>query len=332
MSGTPDDLASRIDRRIRRSVITGDLGEGHRSGSGAPAGGHAVADLFSADEIFRRLSATADEEFRRTPRMLWFSGLAAGVSIGLTFLARMAMGAATDPTGVFPGDLLYPIGFVVVVLGRYQLFTENTLTPVTLVLTRIASLPALLRLWGVVLAANLVGAGGLALLLSAPGLLDEEQIAVGREIAAHAVEVPSGGLFLKAVVAGTIVASMVWLTHSVREGVARILVVYGLMLLIPTADLFHCITGFCEVAFGVVQGEATVLEALRFTAVVVSGNVVGGVLLVATINYGQTVERRFPDRDCSLLQLSWREFFLGHHEGRSAGDVVAPELTPSRRA
>ncbi len=320
------DLASRIDQRIRRSVITGDIGHGDRSGSGAPAGGHAVADLFSADEIFRRLSATADEEFRRTPRMLWFSGLAAGVSIGLTFLARMAMTAATDSAGVFPGDLLYPVGFVVVVLGRYQLFTENTLTPVTLVLTRIASIPALLRLWGVVLAANLVGAGGLALLLSAPGLLDEEQLAVGREIAAHAVEVPSGGLFLKAVVAGTIVASMVWLTHAVREGISRIVVVYLLMLLIPTADLFHCITGFCEVVFGVVQGEATIVEALRFLGVVVSGNVLGGVLLVATINYGQTVERRFPDRDCSLLQLSWHEFFLGHHEGRSAGEMVAPEL------
>lgn len=326
------DLAARINERIRRSVIAGgDSGNGHRSESGAPAGGHAVADLFSADEIFRRLSATADEEFRRTPRMLWFSGLAAGVSIGLTFLARMGLTAATDSAGVFPGDLLYPVGFVVVVLGRYQLFTENSLTPVTLVLTRIASIPALLRLWGVVLAANLVGAGSLAVLLSAPGLLDEEQLAVGRDIAAHAVEVPTGGLFLKAVVAGTIVASMVWLTHSVRDGAARIIIVYLLMLLIPTADLFHCITGFCEVAFGVVQGEATVLEALRFLVVVVSGNILGGVLLVATINYGQTAERRFPDRDCSLLQLSWREFLLGHHEGRSAGDVVAPELASSSR-
>ena len=325
------DLASRIDARIRRSVIVGDTGDdAPRSGAGAPAEGHAVADLFSADEIFRRLSATADEEFRRTPRMLWFSGIAAGVSIGLTFLARMALAAATESEGVFPGDLLYPVGFVVVVLGRYQLFTENTLTPVTLVMTRIASLPALARLWGVVLAANLVGAAFIATLLSAPGLLEPEQLAVGNEIAKHAVEVPSGGLFFKAVVAGTIVASMVWLTHSVREGVGRIIIVYLLMLLIPTADLFHCITGFAEVFFGVLQGEASLLEAFRFLAVVVAGNTLGGVLLVATINYGQTVERRFPDRDCHLLKLSWREFFLGHHEGREPGGVVAPELEAAR--
>ena len=213
------------------------------------------------------------------------------------------------------------------VLGRYQLFTENTLTPVTLVMTRIASIPALLRLWGIVLVANLVGAAGFATLLSAPGLLDEEQVSVGRDIAAHALEVPSGGLFWKAVVAGTIVASMVWLTHSVREGVSRLICVYLLMLLIPTADLFHCITGFCEVVFGVLQGAGTMVDALRFLAVVVAGNILGGVLLVATINYGQTVDRRFPDRDCKLLQLSWREFLLGLHEGRSRGDIVAPELT-----
>ena len=325
------DVASRIDARIRRSVIVGDDGSDiPRSGAGAPAEGHAVADLFSADEIFRRLSATADDEFRRTPRMLWFSGIAAGVSIGLTFLARMALAAATESEGVFPGDLLYPIGFVVVVLGRYQLFTENTLTPVTLVMTRIASLPALMRLWGVVLAANLAGAFGIALLLSAPGLLEPEQLQVGREIASHALEVPSVGLFWKAVVAGTIVASMVWLTHSIREGTGRIIVVYLLMLLIPTADLFHCITGFCEVVFGVLQGDASMLEALRFLAVVVTGNTLGGVLLVATINYGQTVERRFPDRDCHLLQLSWREFLLGHHDGRQPGGVVAPELETAR--
>lgn len=326
MSDHPD-LARRIDDRIRRAVVTGDDGDrDHRSESGAPSGGHAVADLFSADEIFQRLSATADDEFRRTPRMLWFSGLAAGVSIGLTFLARMALTAATGSEEVFPGDLLYPVGFVVVVLGRYQLFTENTLTPVTLVMTRIASIPALMRLWGTVLAANLLGAVGLALLLSAPGLLDEEQLAVGRDIASHALEVPSGGLFWKSVVAGTIVASMVWLTHAVRDGTARIITVYLLMLLIPTADLFHCITGFCEVFFGVVQGVGTLPGALRFLAVVVAGNTLGGVLLVATINYGQTVDRRFPDRDCRLLQLSWREFLLGHHEGRARGDVVAPEL------
>ena len=102
----------------------------------------------------------------------------------------------------------------------------------------------------------------MALLLSAPGLLTDEQLAVGRDIASHALEVPSGGLFWKAVVAGTIVASMV-VAHPTASatGLSRIICVYLLMLLIPTADLFHCITGFCEVVFGVLQDVGTLPDA-----------------------------------------------------------------------
>lgn len=110
--------------------------------------------MFSTDEIFQRIVAAADEEFARSSfRVLFFSGLAAGLSIGLSFMARAALtaGLPESTSGVI-GNLLYPIGFIFIVMGNYQLYTENTLSPVTLVLTRIASLPALLYIWIVVLA------------------------------------------------------------------------------------------------------------------------------------------------------------------------------------
>lgn len=283
-----------------------------RSEMGAPAAGRAVRDIFSTDEIFERITATADEEFQRPTRLLFLSGVAAGLSIALSFVARAALTGATpmDSSGLI-GNLLYPLGFLLIVGGRYQLFTENTLTPVTLVLTRIASVPLLLRVWVVVLAANVLGAGIMAFVLANTGVLNEATAEAARAFGHHALEVPTADLFWKGVFAGWIVASMVWLTHAARDATARILIVFLLMYLIPSADLFHCIIGACEVLFLWFQGEATLWACVSFFGAVVAGNTVGGVLLVGILNFAQTRDARFPDRDCGQLQLTWSEWLFG---------------------
>ena len=293
------------------------------------ASGEPARAMLGAGEIFHRVSVTADHEFQRTPRMLWFSGLAAGLSIGLSFLARMTLGAKTGQPGELVGDLLFPLGFIVVVIGRYQLFTENTLTPVTLVLTRVASLPALLRLWGVVYAANLVGATAFAAFLSVDGAMPPELASAGAPIVAHLFDVPVFDLFYRSILAGGIIASMVWLIHAVTDSTARLLIVYLLILIIPLAGLFHCISETTEVMWGVFQGLGTLGQAVVFTSTVTAGNIVGGVLLVATINYGQTQEGRLGDPDDEGLRLTWRQFLFGWHIGRIPGGAVAPELDRS---
>lgn len=294
-----------------------------RAESGAPAAGHAVRDLFSTDEIFQRVLATADEEFVRSTRLLFFSGLAAGLSIGLSFVARSSMSAALGDAGSLAGSMLYPVGFLLIVLGRYQLFTENTLTPVTLVLTRIASVPQLLRVWGVVLAANVIGAALVGLVLARSGVLDADTMAVAREIAAHGLEVPTGALFWKGLFAGWLVASMVWLNHAARDSTTRFLIVFAIMFLVPAADLFHCIIGACEALFLVFQGEAGLLDAGRFFGAVVVGNTAGGVLLVALLNYSQTRQQRFPFHDYNELELTWREWMFGVGRGKEAKEAAS---------
>ncbi len=284
-----------------------------RSESGAPAAGHAVRDLFSTDEIFQRLVATADEEFVRSNRLLFLSGLAAGLSIGLSFVARAAITAESG--SVMLGNLFYPAGFLLIVLGRYQLFTENTLTPVTLVLTRIASMPQLLRLWTVVLAANLAGAALAAMAFAWTPLFDPDTAEAARGFALHGLETPTDALFWKGLMAGWIVASMVWLNHAARETTARLLVVMILMTLIPSMDLFHCIIGSCEALFLVFQGLASPLDAGRFVGAVLVGNTVGGVLLVGILNFAQTRSKRFPER--ADRSLTWRAFLFGERAGRS---------------
>ena len=255
-----------------------------RSHSGAPVAGKAVRDLFSADEIFQRIIATADEELSRPVRLLFLSGLAAGLSIGLSFVVRASITAAApmDATGLV-GNILYPVGFLLIVARRYQLFTENTLTPVTLVLTRIASVPLLLRVWGVVLAANVLGGTLVALVLAYTGVFGAETAEVARGFGEHALETPFGDLFWKGLFAGWIVASMIWLTHAARDATTRFFTVFVLMFLIPSADLFHCIIGACEVLYLWFQGLAGLGACLAFFTAVVLGNTVGGVLLVGIL-------------------------------------------------
>ena len=291
-----------------------------RAESGAPAAGHAVRDLFSTDEIFQRIVATADEEFVRSNRLLFLSGLAAGLSIGLSFVARSAITAAvpSDTSGLV-GGILYPLGFLFIVLGRYQLFTENTLTPVTLVLTRIASVPQLLRVWGVVLAANVLGALLMGLTLAETGVFDADTADAARRIALHGLEVPTTALFWKGVVAGWLVASMVWLNHAARDTVTRFFIVFVIMFLVPAADLFHCIIGACEMFYLVFTGDASLLEAGRFFGAVVVGNTVGGVLLVAILNFAQTKGKRFPKR--YEQRLTWREWMFTIGRGKEHAAV-----------
>jgi len=103
----------------------------------------------SSDEIFQRILAAADEEIRVGKRELFFSGLAAGFAITITFLLYTAMTAKTggDPvlSAIPPATRSVSSTSS---LGDYQLFTENTLPPVALVLERLASVPALLGIWG----------------------------------------------------------------------------------------------------------------------------------------------------------------------------------------
>lgn len=299
-----------------------------RAESGAPAAGRAVRDLFSTDEIFQRVVATADEEFVRSSRLLFFSGLAAGLSIGLSFVARSAVTAAVPgPAADLLGNILYPVGFLLIVLGRYQLYTENTLTPVTLVLTRIASIPQLLRVWGWVLLANVLGAMLTAFALAKTGIFDPDTAAVARGFAEHSLEYAWGPLFSKGMVAGWLVASMVWLNHAARDTTTRFLIVFAIMFLVPAADLFHCIIGACEVFYLVFLGGATLLDFGYFFSAVVLGNTVGGVLLVAILNYSQTRNKRFPDRDCAALELTWREWLYGVGRGRDVHAAMARRNT-----
>lgn len=275
----------------------------------APAEGEAVEDFFSTDEIFLRVLATADHELEQPFHTFAWGSLAAGLIIGFSFLARAVFAARLPGASDLVHNLLYPVGFIFVILGRYPLYTENTLTPVTLALTRFASLRDLLRVWGTSFGLNVVGAFLFALLLARTGIFDPETAEVARTYGEHLLSASWGDAFVKAVLAGWLLAGLVWLIHAARDTVARLLLIWLVIYLQVSAGLFHCIVGSVETLYTVLTGSASLgAYVADFLVPVTLGNTVGGVVFVALLNWAQFS----VDKGRNLGErLGWREWWFG---------------------
>ncbi len=303
-----------------------------RSRSGAPAAGRVVRDRFSSDEVFQRIVAAADEEITSGNRELFFSGLAAGFAITVTFLLLVSLTASTGGHPILSA-LLYPLGFVYIIIGGYQLYTEQTLPPVALTLERLASIPALLRNWGVVLAGNFTGGAFGAAALAFGGVLSPEAATAAADIAEKGIATGWWPLFSKAAFAGLIVAGVVWVEYAARDTISRLVVVYIAFLSIPLGGLFHSVVSFTEMAYLVFLGDLALLVGLtEFVLPVLLGNTLGGVVLVTAVNYFQTTEERIDSARFhgADRQLSVNEWLFGGLAGKSYVPLVdTVEETPA---
>jgi formate/nitrite transporter FocA (FNT family) len=231
---------------------------------------------------------------------LGFSALSAGLCIGFSFLLEgkirslIAAGAARD----LATPLGYTIGFLIVVLGRQQLFTENTLTPVLPLIhdrTR-DTLLRFLRLWGVVLIANLIGAALFAAALAHTGAVDPGVARALIEVGHQALSGPFMTTFVRAIFAGWLIALMVWLLPA--AGGSRPLIIIIITYVISLGGFSHIIAGSVDGLYMVQMGAASWNEFFgHFFVPTLLGNILGGVALVAVLNYGQVANDVEPSRD-----------------------------------
>ena len=195
-------------------------------------------------------------------------------------------GALTGGVGL-AAALLYPIGFLIVILGRSQLYTENTVTPVAVVLTNVGALPNMLRLWVVIFAANVIGAILFAITVVYGEVLPPPALQVLFDEVAGKLDHGFWNTTLKAVVGGWLVALMAWLVAASRDTISQAVIIYVLAFLIPASGLIHCIAGSSEVLISVFAGEVSFSEYLGgFLVPATLGNTIGGFFLVALLNYG----------------------------------------------
>jgi len=250
------------------------------------------SDILSA-EIAQGL-----QELRRDAGGLLLSGLSAGMDIGFSLLLMAAMLTAVG--GEFPAGLvrillahMYAVGFILVVLGRSELFTEHTALAVFPVLSGEASLASLGRLWGLVYVANIVGAAAFAGLtvVVGPGLGVIAPEALG-EIARSLVEHRWWIIFLSGLLAGWMMGLLSWLLSAARDTISQIFVVWIVTASIGFGQLHHSILGTVEVLAGVFSRQGvTLADYGHFILWATVGNALGGVIFVALIKYSHAVRR-----------------------------------------
>jgi formate/nitrite transporter FocA (FNT family) len=237
-------------------------------------------------EILRDEGETA---LARKPLALLWSALAAGLSMGFSFLTEAVLESkgSTGGEGVsLTGAMGYCVGFIIVVLGRQQLFTESTLTVLLPVLTRrsLRVAAVALRLWLIVLLANLAGTWLFAAILTLPTSFAEKLAPTLTHLAQAPYESAFFTTTLKAVLAGWLIALMVWLLPSARS--AAVAIVAIITYVVAVCDLSHVVAGSVEAAYAVLHGQAAFGDYLwRFFAPTLLGNVIGGCALVGLLNH-----------------------------------------------
>jgi len=255
-----------------------------------------VGTRFSASEIYENVRIEAEEELERPAAALFWSALAAGLTVGFSFFASAYL-ATLVPESMRSAAVAagYPLGFIFVVLARSQLFTENTLEPIIPLLAKPSRSTAakMLSLWAVVLTGNLIGTFVVAWMAARTPMLTPELTATLRSVAEHATD---GGFLLvtyQAVYAGWLIALMAWLIASTHSTSAQALLIWLTTAPIAALGFRHSIVGAVEALYRAHAGlwgwgDAT----FGFILPAVIGNVIGGFLFVALINHGQVVARR----------------------------------------
>lgn len=246
-------------------------------------------ERLTAAEIFESAARNGRDELERSTRALAISGLAGGLVMGLTGLATAVVQTLLGKQGVgeFASFFFYPLGFIGVTLGRAQLFTENTLYPVLLILRERRHLLNTLRLWTAVFCTNVLGALLFATLVMKTGALRADFQATLAELGKTAAQRYPTDLFWSGVMGGWLIAGVAWCITAARDSIGEITITWFLTFIVGAAHFSHCIAGSGEVLASVLGGAIAPLEYVRWLAVVTLGNVVGGVFLVSLLNFGQ---------------------------------------------
>ena len=256
---------------------------------GQPEQAQRNLDRPTADDIYEQVSRNARRELERGNLALAISGLAGGVTMGLTALSMAIATAQLGDTRVamFVAYMLYPIGFITVILGRAQLFTENTLYPVALVLAERRHLFKTLRLWSIVLPANVAGAFLFALLAARTWALAPDTLAALVHLGQQAAAMPSKRVFWSGVIGGWIIAMVAWLVSGSHSITGSVMLIWLLTFVVGLGGFAHCIAASGEILAAVLRHQVTLLDYGRWLLFAVLGNITGGVLLVTLLEYGQ---------------------------------------------
>jgi formate/nitrite transporter FocA (FNT family) len=243
------------------------------------------------DELEHAFNAMVNEgvqRLHRTWREVLVTGFFGGTEVAMGVLAFLAVLHQTG--NQLLAGLAFSIGFLALLLGRSELFTEGFLVPVTTVVAGRASWRQLLKLWSGTLLMNLAGGWVLmGLVMVAFPDLHERTVALGR----HYAEAPA-----LALLGGAAITLMTRMQHGTESVPGKIAAAVAGAFLLSGLGMFHSILDSLIIFGALHTGDAPFgyLDWLAWLSWTLVGNVVGGLLLVTLLRLLRSSDRIRDER------------------------------------
>ncbi|MFV8225824.1 formate/nitrite transporter family protein [Christiangramia aquimixticola] len=246
----------------------------------------------SHGEILQEQIIEGCKTFDRSKTSILLSSFTAGLEIGFSYLLVCTVFSFFE--GYFPSEVLfkltavvYPIGFILVVLGQSILFTEQTSLLTLPVLNKQRSILSLFKIWGIVILGNLAGGILIALTLLWIGpKLGLYTTGTMAKIGEHFVSYELTTILVSAILAGWLMGLLSWLVTSSRETTSEILIIYIITAVMGITGLHHSIIGHIEIFAGLlVSSEITFLVYIKTLITALLGNAIGATVFVALLKY-----------------------------------------------
>lgn len=243
-----------------------------------------------AAAVHERIRKEGEKELKRDSYALLLSAIAAGLSMGSSMLAKalLQIHLPDNDFGFLIENMGYTIGFLIVILAKQQLFTENTVTavlPVMTVPTR-NHFYLLFRLWSLVLFGNLIGTAIIALVFLYMPVVNEATQHAFSSLGHHVMENDATQMLSKGIMSGFIIATMVWILSNTEH--SKVIIIFTMTYLVAIGDFTHVIVGSAEVFYLVFKSELNPFEFLYpFALPTLAGNIIGGTFIFALLAHAQ---------------------------------------------
>ncbi len=261
--------------------------------------------------VYSVVAAEGREEIERPVSALWWSGIAAGLGISTSVLGMGILHGMLEghPQQAIIERLGYPLGFILVILSRLQLFTENTITAILPLLKKPSRRMwwKTSRLWVIVFVANMVGTLVTAFLTIHLGIAPPDHVAGMLAVSRHFAELGPMECMTRGIPAGFFIAALVWMLPSSRG--FEIFTIFVFTYLIAMGEFTHVVAGSTEAFLLLVNGDIGIADTLSLILPTFVGNVLGGTGLFALLAYGQVreeIEAKTAEHAQESEQAVWR--------------------------
>lgn len=240
--------------------------------------------------IHEHIRQDGEKELERDAMALLWSAIAAGLSMGASLLAKGIFHVELEgvPGSFLLENLGYTFGFIIVIMARQQLFTENTVTAVLPVMQKptMSNVGLLMRLWGIVLLGNILGTGIAAWAFEYMPIFNEETRDAFVKIGMDVMKNTPSEMFANAIISGWLIATMVWMFPA--AGAAKIVVIILMTGLLPLGDTTHIVVGSVEILYLVFNGTLHWSDFIwPFALPTLAGNICGGTFIFALMSHAQ---------------------------------------------